>query len=58
VPGAGHDFVDSVRDDSIWREAKDGAKKAGGFSLELLGALAKGLLKKKIEQHTGVEIDL
>lgn len=58
LTGAGHDFADSVRDDAIWREAKEGAKKAGGFSLELLGALAKGLLKKKIEQHTGVEIDL
>jgi hypothetical protein len=55
---AGHNFVDSVRDDVIWHEAKEGAKKAGGFSLELLGALAKGLIKKKIEKHTGVEIDL
>src|SRR5882724_6545645 len=32
---AGHDFVDSVRDDAIWHEVKEGAKKAGGFSLEL-----------------------
>jgi hypothetical protein len=55
---AGHDFADSVRDDAIWHEAKEGAKKAGGFSIELLVSLAKGLLKKKIEQHTGVEIDL
>jgi hypothetical protein len=31
-------------------------KKAGGFSLELLGDLAKGLLKKKIEDHTGVQL--
>jgi len=54
----GHDFVDSVRDPEIWRETKDGAKKVGGFSLELLVALAKGLIKKKIEEHTGVELDL
>jgi Hypothetical protein (DUF2513) len=54
----GHNFVDSVRDDAIWHEAKEGAKKAGSLSLELLGALAKGLIKKKIEQHTGVNLDI
>lgn len=54
----GHNFLDSARDEGIWREAKEDATKAGGISLELIGALAKGLIKKKIEQHTGVEIDL
>lgn len=52
----GHDFLDSIRDPAIWQATKDGAKKAGGFSLELLGALAKGLIKKKIEEHTGVQL--
>jgi hypothetical protein len=52
----GHDFLDSIRDPIIWRETKEGAKKAGGFSLELLGALAKGLIKKKIEEHTGLQL--
>ena len=55
---AGHEFLDKVRDPEIWREAKEGATKAGGFSLDLLGALAKGLIKKKIEQHTGIKLDL
>lgn len=54
----GHDFLDKVRDPEIWHATKEGAKKAGGFSLELLGALAKGFLKKKIEAHTGVDLDL
>lgn len=53
---AGHDFLDSVRDDEIWRRARDGAKAAGGFSIELLGDLAKGLIRKKIADHTGVQI--
>ncbi len=54
----GHDFVDSVRDPAIWRATKEGAVEAGGFSVDLLLALAKGLIKKKIEQHTGVKLDL
>ena len=52
----GHDFLDSIRDPVIWQETKEGVKKAGGFSLELLGDLAKGLIKKKIEEHTGVQL--
>lgn len=52
----GHDFADSVRDDKIWTATKDGALKAGGYSLELLGNLAKGFLKKQIEKHTGIEM--
>jgi len=54
----GHDFLDKVRDPAVWHATKEGAKKAGGFSFELLGALAKGFLKKKIEEHTGVDLDL
>lgn len=52
----GHDFADSVRDEKIWAVTKDGALKAGGYSLELLGSLAKGLLKKQIEKHTGIDL--
>jgi len=55
---AGHDFLDSVRDPKIWHATKEAAKQAGGFSLDLLKALAKGLIKKKIEEHTGVQLDL
>lgn len=52
----GHDFLDSIRDPEIWQKTKDGVKNAGGFSMDLLGDLAKGLIKKKIEEHTGIKI--
>ncbi len=52
----GHDFADSVRDPQVWKATKEGALKAGGFSLDLLGQLAKGYLQKKIEQHTGISL--
>ncbi len=54
----GAEFLDTIRDPEIWAGTKAGAKKAGGFSLEILGAIAKGLIKKKIKEHTEVEIDL
>lgn len=55
---AGHDFADSVRDSKIWHATKEGAEKAGGWTFDLLIALAKGLVKKKLEDHTGVKLPL
>lgn len=55
---AGHEFLGTIRDPEIWRAAKSGASAAKGFSLDLLGALAKGPIKKQIEKHTGLELDL
>lgn len=53
---AGHDFVDAVRDDEIWRRTRQSATAAGGFSVDLLKDLAKGFIRKKISEHTGIEI--
>lgn len=52
----GHDFVDSVRDPAIWAKTKQGAIAAGGFTLDLLKDLAKGFVKKQIEERTGVKL--
>jgi Hypothetical protein (DUF2513) len=52
----GHDFLDSVRDPKIWAKTKEGALVAGGFTFDLLKDLAKGFLKKQIEERTGVTL--
>ncbi|MOA67102.1 hypothetical protein D3C78_1941230 [compost metagenome] len=53
---AGHDFADSVRDEKIWRRAKEGALAAGGSTIEILVDLAKGLIRKKIGEATGIQL--
>ncbi len=53
---AGHDFLDSVRDPETWTKTEKGAAAAGGFTLDLLKDLAKGLIKKQIEEFTGVKL--
>jgi hypothetical protein len=53
----GHDFIDSVRDPEIWRKTEGALEQAGGFSLDLAKALAKGFIKKKIEEHTGLNLE-
>ena len=53
----GHDFLDSVRDPRIWKLTKVGAEQAGGFSVEMLKALAKGILKTQVEKHSGIAVE-
>lgn len=53
---AGHDFVDSVRSPEVWAKTKKGAEAAGGFTVDLLKDLAKGFIKKQLEDLTGVRL--
>ena len=53
---AGHDFIDSVRSPEVWAKTKKGAEAAGGFTVDLLKDLAKGFIKKQIEDLTGVKL--
>lgn len=53
---AGHDFLDSVRNPETWAKTKKAAAGAGGFTLDLLKDLAKGFLKKQLEERTGVKL--
>ena len=53
---AGHDFVDAVRDPAIWKKTKHSADAIGSITFDLVKDLAKGFIKTKIEEHTGVKL--
>lgn len=53
---AGHEFADSVRDPKVWAKTKQAAATGGGFTVDLLKDLAKGFIKKQIEEYTGVKL--
>lgn len=53
---SGHDFLETVRDPEIWSKTKEGALSAKGFTLDLLQDLAKGFIKKQIEERTGIAL--
>ncbi len=53
---AGHDFLDSVRDPETWAKTKKAAAGAGGFTMDILKDLAKGLIKKQIEEKIGIKL--
>lgn len=44
----GHEFLDSIREDGNWGKVKSVAKKAGTFSLNSLGEIAKEIAKSAI----------
>lgn len=50
---AGHDFLDSVRDKTVWDKTKATAVKAGGFSVDLLAGIAKEIIKQNLAKFAG-----
>ena len=49
---AGHDFLDAIRDQSVWDKTKNRIGQAGGWTLDIVLAVAKEELKRRL----GVEI--
>lgn len=45
---AGHEFLDSARNNTIWNQAKDKAMKIGAFTLPIISAILTDLIKKQL----------
>jgi hypothetical protein len=54
----GQEFLETIRDEEVWKKTKLAAKTVGSFGLDTLKELGKGFIKKKIKDHTGVDFDL
>ena len=53
----GHDFIESIRDEGIWNQTKSAVAETGGTAtLELIKAIGLGYVKKKLSEHTGIEL--
>lgn len=52
----GHEFLDSIRSPEVWRKTKNGALEVGGLTFDLVKDLAKGFIKKQIENKTGISL--
>jgi hypothetical protein len=46
----------SVRNSETWAKTKKVAAGAGGFTIDLLRDLAMGVVKKQIEEKTGIKL--
>ena len=45
---AGHDFLDAIRDQTVWDKTKDQLKQAGGWTFDIVLAVAKEELKRRL----------
>lgn len=52
----GHEFLDTVRDEEIWRRTKAGAEKVGGVGLGLLLEIGKAYGKQMFKEKLGIEL--
>ena len=52
----GQDFLDNIRDATVWDKTKDGAKKLGGVSWDVLTDLAKAYVKAEAKKRLGVDL--
>lgn len=57
MTNTGHDYLDAIRNEGIWKQTKAAIAETGGSAtLEILKTLATGFLRKKLSQHTGLEL--
>jgi hypothetical protein len=56
VTNDGQDFVEAVRDDTIWARTKDGMSQIGGATLTMLKDIAVSYLKQKAAEQLGIQI--
>jgi hypothetical protein len=58
LTAAGHEFLASTADATIWHRVSAEAKKlGGGLTLSLLTSMAKGLAKQALEGTLGIKMD-
>lgn len=44
----GHDYLESIRDETIWNKTKEGAAKVGGVSISFMKEIALGYIRQKL----------
>ncbi|MFV2053911.1 DUF2513 domain-containing protein [Aliiroseovarius sp. YM-037] len=56
MTSAGHDYLDAIRDDGIWKKTKNGAAKVGGMTIGLVRDLAIAYVKQEANEKLGIKI--
>lgn len=52
----GHDFIATIRSDSIWSKTKSGAAQIGGATLGILKDIATAYLKQEAKKVLGLDL--
>lgn len=52
----GHELLEAIRDPEVWRQTKEGARRAGLGSVEFVWELAKSIGRQIAKEKLGMEI--
>lgn len=52
----GHEFLDDIREPTIWKKTKEGASAVGSASLQFMWELAKGYAKQQAKAKLGLDL--
>lgn len=52
----GQDFLDSVRDPTVWAKTRDGVKKLGGVTFEMFIGIAKEVAKAEVKKRLNLDL--
>ena len=54
----GYEFLEAIRDPEVWAKTQQGAEKVGSSSIDVMDAIARGYIRAKLKEHTGIDADL
>jgi len=52
----GYDFLDAIRDETIWKKTKAGAAEVGGMTLGMIKDLALAYVKQEAAEKLGIRL--
>ncbi|MHA6265935.1 DUF2513 domain-containing protein [uncultured Aliiroseovarius sp.] len=56
LTNSGHDYLDAIRNDTIWNKTKSGAAEVGGMTLQMMKDLALSYVKQEVAAKLGVTL--
>lgn len=52
----GHDYIEAIRNDTIWRKTQEGARQVGGVTLGIMKDIAVAYLKQEAATKLGITL--
>ncbi|KUJ78231.1 DUF2513 domain-containing protein [Ruegeria profundi] len=52
----GHDYIEAIRSDTVWKKTKSGASKVGGMTLGMMKDLALAYVKQEAAEKLGIKL--
>lgn len=52
----GHDYLSSIRNDTVWQDTKEGAAKLSGVTLDMMKDIAIAYIKREATDKLGIQL--